>query len=147
MTIWLNPRTAPCSSAILTGLVTPVWCTSWRKDATTMIGPLLGLPDLPTSTCLARRSPPATPTATCGNATTSMPGSAMHPPSGSTTTSPASTTNGRRSVPPAAPTALVQPDPHVGLLPEHLVEVLAGGALLAVARADAPGVPREAEAV
>jgi hypothetical protein len=32
---------------IRTGLVTPVWCTSWRQDATTLIGPLLGLPSLP----------------------------------------------------------------------------------------------------
>jgi hypothetical protein len=30
-----------------TGLVTPVWCTSWRQDAATAIGPLLGLSDLP----------------------------------------------------------------------------------------------------
>ncbi|MFI7364908.1 hypothetical protein ACIBO4_22480, partial [Streptomyces sp. NPDC050149] len=32
---------------LTSGLVTPVWCTSWRKDATTIIGPLLGLPDFP----------------------------------------------------------------------------------------------------
>ena len=25
----------------------PVWCTSWRQDATTLVGPLLGLPPLP----------------------------------------------------------------------------------------------------
>ncbi|GGX41395.1 hypothetical protein GCM10010353_65920 [Streptomyces chryseus] len=24
-----------------------MWCTSWRRDATTIIGPLLGLPDFP----------------------------------------------------------------------------------------------------
>lgn len=32
---------------IRTGLVTPAWCTRWRQDAGTLIGPLLGLPDLP----------------------------------------------------------------------------------------------------
>lgn len=32
---------------IRSGLVTPVWCTSWRHDASTLIGPLLGLPPLP----------------------------------------------------------------------------------------------------
>lgn len=30
-----------------TGLFEPVWCTSWREDATTMIGPILGLPTFP----------------------------------------------------------------------------------------------------
>lgn len=44
--IWLDPRQGGILANLLTsGLVTPVWCTSWRKDATTIIGPLLGLPD------------------------------------------------------------------------------------------------------
>ncbi|WP_443075061.1 hypothetical protein [Streptomyces sp. NBC_01435] len=34
-------------SLLTSGFVTPVWCTSWRDDATTIIGPLLGLPDFP----------------------------------------------------------------------------------------------------
>ncbi|GAA3102910.1 hypothetical protein GCM10017687_12720 [Streptomyces echinatus] len=39
-------------------------------------------------------------------------------------------------------TALVQPDPHIGLLAEHLVEVLAWAvALLPVTQADTAGVP------
>lgn len=46
--IWLDPSQGPLLAALLTnGLITPVWCTSWRKDATTIIGPLLGLPDFP----------------------------------------------------------------------------------------------------
>lgn len=101
--IWLDPSQGPVlTDLVASGLVTPIWCTSWRKDATTIIGPLLGLPDFPTSTSPAPTSPPATPTATCGSATTSTPGSAEPPPSGSTTTSPCSTTTGPPNAPPAA---------------------------------------------
>ncbi|MFG2877370.1 HAD domain-containing protein [Streptomyces sp. NPDC048337] len=46
--IWLNPAHGPLLADFLAGaLVTPVWCTSWRKDATTIVGPLLGLPEFP----------------------------------------------------------------------------------------------------
>lgn len=46
--IWLDLSQGGILTDLLTsGLVTPVWCTSWRKDATTIIGPLLGLPDFP----------------------------------------------------------------------------------------------------
>ncbi|MFG2830013.1 HAD domain-containing protein [Streptomyces sp. NPDC048434] len=48
VTIWLNPAHGPLlMDVIRSGLVNPVWCTSWRQDATTLIGPLLGLPPLP----------------------------------------------------------------------------------------------------
>jgi hypothetical protein len=48
VTIWLNPAHGPLLTNIIrTGLVTPVWCTSWRQDATALVGPLLGLPSLP----------------------------------------------------------------------------------------------------
>ncbi|MGW4730795.1 HAD domain-containing protein [Streptomyces shenzhenensis] len=48
VTVWLNPDHGRLlMDVIRTGLVTPVWCTSWRQDATTLIGPLLGLPTLP----------------------------------------------------------------------------------------------------
>ncbi|MER6140861.1 HAD domain-containing protein [Streptomyces sparsogenes] len=47
VTVWLNPDHGPMlMDVIRTGLVTPVWCTSWRQDATTLIGPLLGLSPL-----------------------------------------------------------------------------------------------------
>lgn len=43
--IWLNPAHGPLiADALGTGLVRPVWCTSWRADAPRLIGPLLGLP-------------------------------------------------------------------------------------------------------
>ncbi|MFJ5835431.1 HAD domain-containing protein [Streptomyces shenzhenensis] len=48
VTVWLNPDHGRLlMDVIRTGLVTPVWCTSWRQDATTLIGPLLDLPALP----------------------------------------------------------------------------------------------------
>ncbi|MFI5943749.1 HAD domain-containing protein [Streptomyces uncialis] len=48
VTVWLDPAHGRLlMDVIRTGLVTPVWCTSWRQDATTLIGPLLGLPPLP----------------------------------------------------------------------------------------------------
>ncbi|MFF9201634.1 HAD domain-containing protein [Streptomyces sp. NPDC014986] len=48
VTVWLNPDHGRLlMDVIRTGLVTPVWCTSWRQDATTLIGPLLALPTLP----------------------------------------------------------------------------------------------------
>jgi hypothetical protein len=49
VTVWLNPDHGRLlMDVIRTGLVAAVWCTSWRQDATTLIGPLLGLPTLPT---------------------------------------------------------------------------------------------------
>jgi hypothetical protein len=48
VTIWLNPA----HGSLLADLVTttglqPVWCTSWRGDAARLIGPRLGLPAWP----------------------------------------------------------------------------------------------------
>lgn len=48
VTAWLNPVHGPLLMNIIrSGLVTPVWCSSWRQDATNLVGPLLGLPPLP----------------------------------------------------------------------------------------------------
>ncbi|MGI5527344.1 HAD domain-containing protein [Streptomyces syringium] len=44
--VWLNPDHGKLiTDAIGTGLVRPVWCTSWRADARRVIAPLMGLPD------------------------------------------------------------------------------------------------------
>ncbi|MGW3042373.1 HAD domain-containing protein [Kitasatospora sp. NPDC001159] len=44
--VWLNPvHGTLITDAIDTGLVRPVWCTSWRFDARRIIAPLLGVPD------------------------------------------------------------------------------------------------------
>ncbi|MFI5981424.1 HAD domain-containing protein [Streptomyces sp. NPDC051555] len=46
--VWLDPSHGPLLADLVTsGLVSPVWCTSWREDATRIIGPLLGLPAFP----------------------------------------------------------------------------------------------------
>ncbi|MDX2679402.1 HAD domain-containing protein [Streptomyces sp. NY05-11A] len=148
VTIWLNPAHGPLLMHVIrTGLVTPVWCTSWRHDATTLIGPLLGLPSLP-HVDLPRPQ-----------ITTSHPNGYLWKRDHVDTwlgDAPviwidddftnldhewAAERTARGQV-----TALVQPDPHVGLLAEHLVEVLARAALLPVARADVPAVSHEAEA-
>ncbi|MEV7287766.1 HAD domain-containing protein [Streptomyces sp. NPDC093252] len=48
VSIWLHPAHGPLLAGFLAGgLVAPVWCTSWRKDATVIVGPLLGLPEFP----------------------------------------------------------------------------------------------------
>ncbi|MFG2815522.1 HAD domain-containing protein [Streptomyces sp. NPDC048410] len=48
VTIWLDPAHGSMLADVIgAGSVTPVWCTSWRQDAATLIGPLLGLPYLP----------------------------------------------------------------------------------------------------
>ncbi|MGW1170879.1 HAD domain-containing protein [Streptomyces sp. NPDC002550] len=148
VTIWLNPAHGPLLMHVIrTGLATPIWCTSWRQDATTLIGPLLGLPPL-------------------GHVDLPHPQITTSHPNGYLWKrehvddwlgdAPAvwidddftdldhewareRTTRGQA-------TALVQPDPQVGLLAEHLVEVLAWAASLLTARADASCVACEAKA-
>ncbi|WP_066946613.1 HAD domain-containing protein [Microtetraspora fusca] len=46
--IWLNPAHGPMLTNLFQDVpVAPVWCTSWHGDASTLIGPKLGLPPLP----------------------------------------------------------------------------------------------------
>ncbi|GIH72833.1 HAD domain-containing protein [Sphaerimonospora thailandensis] len=46
--IWLNPAHGLMLRELIDELpLTPVWCTSWRGDASTLIGPKLGLPPFP----------------------------------------------------------------------------------------------------
>ncbi|MEV7345495.1 HAD domain-containing protein [Streptomyces sp. NPDC093544] len=148
VTIWLNPAHGPLLMQVIrTGLVTPVWCTSWRHDAATLIGPLLGLPPLP-FVDLPRPQ-----------ITSSHPNGYLWKRDHVDTwlgDAPViwidddftvldhewAAERGDRG----QATALVQPDPHVGLLAEHLVKVLAWAALLPSARADVSAVPHEAEA-
>ncbi|MGW7408035.1 HAD domain-containing protein [Streptomyces sp. NPDC054833] len=148
VTIWLNPAHGPLLMHVIrTGLVTPVWCTSWRQDATTLIGPLLGLPPLPHVDLPRPQITTSHPNgylwkrdhvdAWLGDA----PAIWIDDDFTSLDHEWARERTARCHV-----TALVQPDPHVGLLAEHLVEVLACAALLPVARADASGVSCEAKA-
>ncbi|MGW3150918.1 HAD domain-containing protein [Streptomyces sp. NPDC001177] len=126
VTVWLNPAHGPLlMDVIRTGLVTPVWCTSWRQDASTLIGPLLGLPPLPYVDLprpqittshprgyLWKRDPVAdwlgdAPAVWIDDDFTSL----------DHAWAAERTTRGRA-------TLLVQPDPQVGLQPEHLADVL-----------------------
>ncbi|MEV5877008.1 HAD domain-containing protein [Streptomyces sp. NPDC052101] len=146
--IWLNPAHGPLLMHVIrTGLVTPVWCTSWRRDATTLIGPLLGLPALP-HVDLPRPQ-----------ITTSHPNGYLWKRDHVDTwlgdapaiwidddfTSLDHAWATERTAYGQA-TALMQPDPHVGLLAEHLVEVLAWAAKQPAARAGVSCVAHEAEA-
>ncbi|MBZ9639688.1 HAD domain-containing protein [Streptomyces sp. PSKA30] len=125
--IWLNPAHGPMlMDVIRTRLVTPIWCTSWRQDATTLIGPLLDLPPLP-YVDLPRPQ-----------ITTSHPHGYLWKRDHADVwledtpavwidddfTSLDHTWAAERTARGVA-TLLVQPDPHVGLLAEHLAEVLA----------------------
>ncbi|MFE1173930.1 HAD domain-containing protein [Streptomyces sp. NPDC058773] len=125
VTVWLDPAHGPMlMDVIRTGLVTAVWCTSWRQDATTLIGPLLGLPSLP-HVDLPRPQ-----------ITTS------HPNGHLWKRDPVDVWLGNAPVvwidddftgldldwaadrtARGTATLLVQPDPHVGLQPEHLAQV------------------------
>jgi hypothetical protein len=147
--VWLNPTHGPLLMRIIqTGLVTPVWCTSWRQDAATLIGPLLGLPALP-YVDLPRPQ-----------ITTSHPNGYLWKRDHVDTwlgdvpavwidddfTSLDHEWATERSARGQA-TAVVQPDPHVGLLAEHLIEILAWAARLPVTQASTTSVPGGAEAL
>ncbi|MET8560282.1 HAD domain-containing protein [Streptomyces flaveolus] len=137
VTVWLHPdRGRLLMDVIRTDLVTPVWCTSWRQDATTLIGPLLGLPDLP-HVDLPRPQ-----------ITTSHPNGylwkrdhvdawladapAVWIDDDFTSLDHAWATERTAK---GTPTLLVQPDPHLGLQPKHLTEVATWASQLPRARA------------
>ncbi|MFD4573500.1 HAD domain-containing protein [Streptomyces sp. NPDC058417] len=137
VTVWLNPDHGRLlMDVIRTGLVTPVWCTSWRQDATTLIGPLLGLPTLP-YVDLPRPQ-----------ITTSHPDGYLwkrdHVDTwlgGAPTVwidddfTPLDHAWAAERAARGTATLLVQPDPHLGLQPEHLTEVTTWAAQLPAVRA------------
>ena len=137
VTIWLNPAHGPMlMDVISTGLVTPVWCTSWRQDATTLIGPLLDLPPFPHIDLPRPRI------------TTSHPNGYLWKRDHVDTwlddapvvwidddfTGLDHEWAARRAAGGTA-TLLVQPNPHLGLQPEHLTEVTTWVSQLPTARA------------
>ncbi|MDX3848826.1 HAD domain-containing protein [Streptomyces europaeiscabiei] len=137
VTVWLNPEHGRLLlDVIRTGQFAPVWCTSWRQDATTLIGPLLGLPDLP-HVDLPRPQ-----------ITTSHPngylwkrdhvddwlGDAPAVWIDDDFTDLDHAWAEERAACGTA-TLLVQPDPHLGLQPDHLTEVTKWVARLSAARA------------
>jgi hypothetical protein len=127
VTIWLDPNHGPMLTSLFrTGLFAPAWCTSWRHDATRLIGPILGLPPMPHIDL------------PCLPITTSHPNGYLWKRDYVDTwldDAPAvwiddDFTNldhewaAERSARGTA-TLLIQPEQHVGLQPEHLSEVVA----------------------
>jgi len=45
--VWLNPSHGPLLLSLAEAGAELVWCTTWEHDANTMIGPAIGLPELP----------------------------------------------------------------------------------------------------
>jgi hypothetical protein len=136
VTIWLNLEHGPLLIDLMkTGLVTTVWCTSWRQDAATIVGPLLGLPLLP-HIDLPRPQ-----------ITTSHPNGYLWKRDyvdswladapvvwiDDDFTSLDHTWAAERTAC-GLPTLLVQPDPHVGLQPEHVAEASVWAAALPARR-------------
>ncbi|GHD54667.1 HAD domain-containing protein [Streptomyces galbus] len=148
VTVWLDPAHGPMLMDVIgTGLVTPVWCTSWRQDAATLIGPLLDLPPLP-HVDLPRPQ-----------ITTSHPNGYLwkrdhvdawlaDAPAvwiDDDFTSLDHAWAAERTARGAA-TLLIQPDPRAGLQAEHVVEAWAWAERLLAVRAGATVTPSETEA-
>ncbi|MFG3405869.1 HAD domain-containing protein [Streptomyces sp. NPDC048142] len=143
VTVWLNPEHGRLLLEVIrTGLFTPVWCTSWRQDAATLIGPLLGLPDLPYVDLPRPQIATSHPNgylwkrdyvdAWMGDAP------AIWIDDDFTNLDHAWAAERTAK---GTPTLLVQPDPHLGLQPEHLTKVLTRVSRLRVARV-AEGLPQ-----
>jgi hypothetical protein len=125
VTIWLDPDQGRLlMDVIRTGLVTPVWCTSWRQDATTLIGPLLGLPDLPHVDLPRRRLTTSHPNGYLWKRDhvdawlAGAPAAWIDDDFTGLDHAWAAERTAR-----GAATLLMQPDPHLGLQPAHLTEV------------------------
>lgn len=121
--IWLDPRHGPMIKDVIeTGLVAPAWCTSWRHDAPDLIARLLGLPPFPFVELPRPRI------------TTSHPNGYLwkrdHVDAWLADApavwidddfTAADHVWAVRRTAAGIPTLLVQPDPYVGLCPEHLL--------------------------
>ncbi|MFJ3878678.1 hypothetical protein ACIPW5_14580 [Streptomyces sp. NPDC090077] len=120
------PAHGPLLAGFLTGgLVAPAWCTSWRNDATTIVGPLLGLPEFP---YLDLPRPEITTSHPNGylwkrdHVEPWLGGSAVAWVDDDFTNLDHAWAAERTAK--GTPTLLVQPEPHLGLQPEHLTEVI-----------------------
>ncbi|MFJ9177068.1 hypothetical protein [Streptomyces sp. NPDC102360] len=132
VTVWLNPaHGALLMDVIRSGLTTPTWCTSWRQDAATLIGPLLGLPPLP---YIDLPRPDITTSHPNGylwkrdHVDTLLGGSSAAWIDDDFTALDHEWAAQRTAA--GAPTLLVQPGAHTGLFPEHLLTVVTWAASL-----------------
>ncbi|MFJ1841376.1 HAD domain-containing protein [Streptomyces sp. NPDC088146] len=123
--IWLDPDHGPLLTSLLTsGFVNPVWCTSWRNDAATIIGPLLGVPDFPYLDLPRPQIATSHPNGYLWKRDHVDPwlGSAPVAWVDDDFTALDHTWAAERTAQ-GRPTLLVQPNPHVGLQPSHLADV------------------------
>ncbi|MDT0457017.1 HAD domain-containing protein [Streptomyces sp. DSM 41527] len=148
VTVWLDPAHGPMlMDVIRTGLVTAVWCTSWRQDATTLVGPLLGLPSLPH---VDLPHPQITTSHPNGylwkrDHVDAWLGDAPAVWIDDDFTSLDHAWAAERTARGAA-TLLIQPDPRTGLQAEHLAEARTWAGRLLTARTAATATPNETEA-
>ncbi|WP_262701834.1 MULTISPECIES: HAD domain-containing protein [Streptomyces] len=148
VTVWLNPAHGlMLMDVIRTGLVTPVWCTSWRQDAATLVGPLLGLPNLP---YVELPHPQITTSHPNGylwkrEHVDAWLGDVPAVWIDDDFTSLDHTWAAERTTRGPA-TLLIQPDPRAGLQAEHLAEVRAWAGRLLAVRTAAPAAPSDTEA-
>ncbi|NLU70636.1 hypothetical protein [Streptomyces sp. HNM0574] len=123
--IWLHPAHGPMLRAVTqTSRLAPRWCTSWRHDASRHIAPLLGLPPWPHLNLPRPQINTSHPNgylwkrdfvdAWLDDAPAIWIDDDFTALDRAWATQ--RTAHGR-------PTLLVQPDPHIGLLPKHLTSV------------------------
>ncbi|MFF5963482.1 HAD domain-containing protein [Streptomyces collinus] len=148
VTIWLNPAHGPLLMEVIrTGMVTPVWCTSWRRDAATLIGPLLGLPPLPHVDLPRPKITTSHPNGYLWKRDyvdawlADAPAVWIDDDFTDLDHSWAAERTAR-----GAATLLVQPDPRAGLQAEHLAEARAWSGQLLAMRTGAPAAPSGTEA-
>lgn len=121
--IWLDPRHGPMIRDLIeTRLVTPAWCTSWRHDAPDLIGRLLSLPPFPFVDLPRPRITTSHPNGYLWKRDHVDAWLADAPAVwiDDDFTSADHVWALRRTAA-GIPTLLVQPDPYVGLRPEHLL--------------------------
>ncbi|WP_328742724.1 HAD domain-containing protein [Streptomyces caniferus] len=148
VTVWLDPAHGPMlMDVIRTGLITPVWCTSWRQDATTLIGPLLDLPPLPHVDLPHPQITTSHPNGYLWKRDhvdawlDDAPAVWIDDDFTGLDHSWATERTAR-----GAATLLIQPDPRTGLQAEHLIEAQTWVGRLLTARTAAPAAPNETEA-
>ncbi|MFF9069727.1 HAD domain-containing protein [Streptomyces sp. NPDC014891] len=135
--VWLNPAHGPMLTGLLAaGLVTSMWCTSWRQDAPAIVGPLLALPAFP---YLDLPRPQITTSHPDGylwkrDHVDAWLGEAPAVWIDDDFT-PLDHAWAAERTARGYPTLLVQPDPHAGLEPEHLEQAAAWATRLVVTKA------------
>jgi len=128
VTIWLDPTHGTLVGELIrSGLVTPVWCSSWRDDAGRLIGPLLDFPSMPYVDLPRLPITTSHPDGYLWKRDYVEPWLADAPvvwidddfTTLDHTWATARTARG-------STTLLIQPDPYVGLQPEHISVAMAG---------------------